>query len=158
LASPIQFRRTQYAYISSNIEHNCSNSFSIIRKWAIKQCSSYCSYEIPLDLTGIDTKLSELYIPPRTLDYGVYELQLNVTIIASTNLVSSASAFIKIIPSGITANLIQLGTSMITRGHQQELKLDPGHYSFDADGYILVANVKFVIKLFLLYLFSIAYL
>lgn len=66
-----------------------------------------------------------------------------MTIIATTDVVSSASTFIKIIPSGITANLVELGTSMITSGHQQDLKLDPGRYSFDSDGYALDPTVKF---------------
>ena len=61
----------------------------------------------------------------------------------SSNLISSSSAFVKIIPSGIIVNLIELGTSMITCGNQQELKLDPGSYSFDPDGYTFDANVKF---------------
>jgi hypothetical protein len=28
---------------------------------------------------------------------------------------------------------MQLGTSMITHGHQQDLKFDPGSFSFDLD-------------------------
>ncbi len=52
---------------------------------------------------------------------------------SSLNLISSSSAFVKITPSGITANLVQYGTSMITRGHEQDLLLDPGTYSVDLD-------------------------
>jgi len=122
---------------------NCNNSFSLNTKWTIKNCSSaICSYEIQLDPTIIETKFSELYIPSRTLAFGIYQLELTVTIIASSNLISSTSAFVKITPSGITANLVQLGTSMITRGNQQELKLDPGSYSLDLDGYTFDANVS----------------
>jgi hypothetical protein len=40
---------------------------------------------------------------------------------------------VKITPSGITPNLVQYGTSMITRGHKQDLLLDPGTYSVDLD-------------------------
>jgi hypothetical protein len=143
LTSPIQFRRNQDFYISSNIEFNCNNSFSLITKWTIQNCTSICSYEIQFDSTIIETKFSELYIPSRILAYGIYELKLTVTMIATSNLTSTASAFVKITPSGITANLIQLGTSMITRGNQQELKLDPGTYSLDLDGYTFDANVSF---------------
>jgi hypothetical protein len=62
--------------------------------------------------------------------------------ISSSNFISSSSAFVKITSLGITANLIELGRSMITRGNQQELKLDPGTYSLDLDGYIFDANVS----------------
>jgi hypothetical protein len=143
LTSPIQFRRIQDFYISSNIEFNCNNSFPSNTKWKIKNCTtSICSYEIEFDPTIIETKFSELYIPSRTLPYGIYELKLTVTMISSSNSTSSSSAFVKITPSGITANLIELGTSMITRGDQQELKLDPGTYSLDLDGDTFDANVS----------------
>jgi hypothetical protein len=143
LTSPIQFRRIQDFYISSNIEFHCNNSFYLITEWTIKNCTnSICSYEIQFDPTIIQTKVSELYIPSRTLAYGIYELKLTVTMISSSNLISSSSAFVRITPSGITANLVELGTSMITRGNQQELKLDPGTYSVDLDGYIFDANVS----------------
>ena len=49
-------------------------------------------------------------------------------------LASTVSAYVKITPSGITANLIQYGTSTITLGHEQALILDPGTYSVDLDG------------------------
>ncbi|CAF4347331.1 unnamed protein product, partial [Adineta steineri] len=74
-----------------------------------------------------------LYIPSRTLDYGIYELILTVTMIESLNLKSSSSAYVRITATGITANLVQLGTSMITRGSQQDLQLNPGAYSVDPD-------------------------
>jgi predicted phage tail protein len=90
----------------------------------------------------IETKFNEIYIPSRTLDYGIYEFNLTVTLISSLNFISSASAFVKITKSGITANLVQLGTSMITRGNQQELKLEPGTHSFDPDGNTLNASVS----------------
>ena len=52
------------------------------------------------------------------------------------------SAYVKITPSGITANLVPYGTSMITRGHQQDLYLDPGTYSADIDGNVFNASVS----------------
>jgi hypothetical protein len=88
------------------------------------------------------TTFSELYIPARTLAYGIYELELTVTMKASSNLISSLSAYVKITPSGITANLVQFGTSTITRGHQQNLTLDPGTFSVDPDGYEFNASVR----------------
>jgi hypothetical protein len=88
------------------------------------------------------TTFGELYIPGRTLPYGLYELKLIVTSVYSSNLTISSSAFVKINPSGITANLVQLGTSVITRGNEQDLKLDPGSYSVDPDESSFNANVN----------------
>ena len=77
------------------------------------------------------TTFSELYVPARKLPLGIYQLTLTVSMSVSSSLRSSASAYVQITPSNITANLIQLGTSMITSGYQQNLKLDPGTYSVD---------------------------
>jgi type IV secretory pathway VirB3-like protein len=49
------------------------------------------------------------------------------------SLKSSSFAYVRITASGITANLVQLGTSMITHGNQQDLLLDPGSFSIDPD-------------------------
>jgi len=101
-----------------------------------------CSNEIQFNPTIIETTFSELYIPSRSLSYGIYQLKLTVTMSISLNSTSSKSVLVQIIPSGITANLVQLGTSMITIGDQQDLKLDPGTFSIDHDGYTFNATVK----------------
>jgi len=49
---------------------------------------------------------------------------------------------VKIIPTIITTNLIPFGTSMITRGNQQDFKLDPGTFSIDPNGYTFNATVS----------------
>ncbi|CAF4152782.1 unnamed protein product, partial [Adineta steineri] len=115
------------------IQFNCDGSLSTTRKWTIKNCTSNsCSFEILLN-ENVMTTYSELYIPSRTLAYGVYQLTLTVTMIDSPNLKSSSSVYVRITATGITANLVQLGTSMITRGDQQDLLLDPGTFSVDPD-------------------------
>jgi len=91
-----------------------------------------CSSQILLDST-IETTFSELYIPARKLEFGIYELQLTVTMSKYPTLKTSSSVYVRITPSGITANLVQLGTSMITSGYEQDLKLDPGTYSNNPD-------------------------
>lgn len=79
------------------------------------------------------TTFSELFIPARTLDFGLYQLELTVTMLVAPQLTSSVSAYAQINPSGVTANLIPLGTSVITSGQQKDLLLDPGTYSVDPD-------------------------
>ena len=91
----------------------------------------------------IPRTFTELYVPSRTLPFGIYELKLTVTMVISRNLTSSSSAYVQITPSGITANLVQYGTSMITRGYHQDLLLDPGTYSIDLDQDIFNATVSF---------------
>ena len=90
----------------------------------------------------VQTTFSELYIPARILPYGIYELKLTVTMTSSSMFNSSSSAYVQIIPSGITANLVPYGTSMITRGYEQDLILDPGTYSIDPDRNIFNATVS----------------
>lgn len=132
LSKPFQYRRNQDFSISSTIEFPCNDSFPVTSQWSIKNCTSICSFEMPVN-DSVITTLSELYIPGRTLPYGLYQLTLLVRSISSLNLSFSSSVYVQINPTGITANLIELGTSMITRGDQQDLHLDPGSYSADAD-------------------------
>ena len=60
----------------------------------------------------------------------------------SLNLTSTISAFVTVIASNITANLVRYGTSMITRGRSQDLTLDPGSFSVDPDGNVFNASVS----------------
>jgi hypothetical protein len=101
-------------------------------EWAIYKCDSNCSVRIDIDKSLVNT-LSEIFIPARTLAYGIYHLKLTVSMRISPKLTASADAYVRIIPSGITASLVQYGTAMITQSHQQDLILDPGSYSNDLD-------------------------
>jgi REJ domain len=141
LSSPLEFRRNQDFYISSNIELNCNISLSTITQWTVSNCTSVCLTQIPMSQSVVTT-LSELYVPARTLAYGIYELKLTVTMSVSSSLSSSASVYIEIQSSGITANLVQLGTSMITSGYEQDLKLDPGTFSVDPDESVFNGSVR----------------
>jgi hypothetical protein len=141
LSFPLQFRRNQDFYINSYIELNCNISLSTITQWIISNCTSNCSSHILVDQSVITT-LSELYIPALTLAYGIYELKLTVTMSVLSSLTSSVSAYVQITQSNIITNLVQLGTSMITSGYQQDLKLDPGTYSVDPDGYVFNGSVS----------------
>jgi hypothetical protein len=60
----------------------------------------------------------------------------------SSNLISTASAYVKILASSIKVNLVQFGTSMITHGYQQDLLLDPGTHSIDPDQHTFNASVS----------------
>ena len=133
LSSPLQYRRSQDFSISSTIEFHCSGSLSTAIQWIIKNCTSTtCSFELDFG-DKVDRGSSELYVPSRTLPLGTYQLTLNVQLINQPSLRASAFVYTRITPSGITANPVQLGTSLITRGAEQDLVLDPGRYSVDPD-------------------------
>ena len=86
--------------------------------------------------------LGELFVPARSLDFGLYQIKLTGTMTISSQLTTSAVTHVNIIPSPITVNLLQLGSSMITHGQQQTLTLDPGSYSIDPDSTLFDASVR----------------
>jgi len=110
------------------IELNCNYPTSIRSQWILKNNSNV----IPFD-SQIETTFSELFIPARKLPFGIFELELTITLNKYPTLNHSSSVYVEITPSGITANLVQLGTSMITSRFEQDLKFDPGTYSIDFD-------------------------
>ncbi|UJR13335.1 hypothetical protein I4U23_000353 [Adineta vaga] len=139
-SSPVQFRRSQDFTIVSLIQLNCNESLAFTTQWIIKNCSSNCLHQILLD-SSIITTSTEMYIPGRTLQYGLYEMTLTVTMTQMPSLSVSKTIYIQITPSGITANLIPYGTSSITRGDQQYLQLNPGSYSVDPDADTFNASI-----------------
>ena len=140
LVNPASYRKSQDFSISSNMILSCTSSLAISIKWTIGNCSSACSAIQPNQ--SIITTSSELFIPARTLDYGTYELKVTVRMLASSNLKSSVSTYVTITRSGITANLVPLGTSIVTSGRQSNLTLNPGSYSIDPDAQTFNASVN----------------
>ncbi|CAF1353863.1 unnamed protein product [Adineta ricciae] len=132
-SSPIQIRRNRDFYILSKIRFDCSKSFQIKSQWKIRNCTTKCTNELLFD--SIDLTRTDLYIPSKTFPYGIYEFTLHIQLKDYLNIRSSKSIYIQVNPTGITVNLVALGTSMITSGYEQDLHLNPGKYSNDPDGY-----------------------
>ena len=133
LTTPLEYRRSQDISIDSMIQLNCDISLSTILRWTIKNCTSNsCPFIVTLS-SNIVTTLSELYIPSRSLDYGTYELTLTVTMTDAPNKTISSAVYIRITATGVIANLLQMKSSMISRGTKQDLFFDPGTYSIDLD-------------------------
>jgi hypothetical protein len=130
----------------SSLQLNCNSSFLTITQWKISKCSSNCSIEIQLD-SSVTTILSEIFIPGNSLSYGTYELKLTAAMVASSNLTSSASAYVTIRPSDIIVNFIQFGASIIVHGYLQDLILNPGTYSVDPDTNTFNASVSYYVCL-----------
>jgi hypothetical protein len=134
IETPLEIERSQDFSIISNLQFNCIQSLGVINQWTIEICrNSSCSLTEQLERTLISMTLSELYVPSQTLNYGIYRLNLTVRMSVSSQSISSAITFIKIIPSAIQVNLVQFGPSMIIQGQQQTLILDPGTFSIDPD-------------------------
>ena len=93
-------------------------------------CHPQCSTAV---LINGSTALGELVVPARSLDYGVYQIKFIVTMALSSQLTRTTVTYVSIIPSPITVNLLQLGSSTIAHGQQQTLTLDPGSNSIDPD-------------------------
>jgi hypothetical protein len=88
--------------------------------------------------------LSELFIQSNTLKYGIYQMTLAAKTSISSAMISSVSTYIKIIPSPIQVQLLQLGPSIIIQGKQQTLILDPGTFSIDPDQTYFNSSVSFI--------------
>ena len=134
-SSPVEFGRNEDFTVTSSIEVNCNNSFVTQFQWSILNCSfSACLNPFPVDPTLlISTTGHELYIPRRTLPLGLYQCQLIVTMVNSSSLRSNHSVFVRILSSGMTVNLLPLGTSLISSGSSVDIELNPGLYSVDLD-------------------------
>ena len=110
---------------------------------------------IHLDL---DATSNEYFLPARSVPLGFYRIELIVTMAAIFPLIDQTrSIYLLISPSGITANLVPLGTSMITHGISQNLHFNPGQYSIDLDDDHFNASVRDdYVPFFLLSHFSIS--
>ena len=111
-------------------------------KWTISSCTLNCSSRMKLDLRAVTTTFSELYIPAGTLDIGLYELHIAVTMKEATIWNTWAVAYVQIDPAGITANLVPLGTSIITSDQTEDLVLDPGRYSVDPNSHTKIFHTE----------------
>ena len=132
LQQSLEFRRNKGFSITSNIQLNCNTSFGTTTQWTIRICTSNCSSQIQIDST-IDTTFTEIYIPAKSLSYGIYQFILTVTMVSAPNVSSSSYTYVKILPTNIIVNVVMYGASMITRGFTQDLVLDPGQFSVDPD-------------------------
>lgn len=142
LTDPVRLQRSESVFISSHLELNCTDTLKVTTKWKIVSCKSACSDEVSFDQLLVNTSHSDLYIPGRTLPYGIYKLILTTSMADARSLDSSDHVYVEITQSNIVANLVWFGTSMITIDGNQNLTLDPGHFSIDPDEIKFNANVS----------------
>ena len=145
LINPLKFRRSQDFSIVSLIELNCNYPASIQSQWVRKNNSNIISFD-----SQIETTSTELFIPANKLPFGIFELELTITLSQYPTVKSSSSVYVEIIPSDIIVYLFQSRSSMITSGFQQDLRLDPGTYSIDPDRVTFDSTVNFQLILILI--------
>jgi hypothetical protein len=141
LSAPIKYRQDQNVFISSNIELNCSTYNRMTSEWTISSCNSSCTILSSFEPQVIRT-FSEIFIPARILVVGIYELRYTVRMSHAYQLVSSNIVYIQITPREIRGKMLPFEISMITRGYEQDIKLDPGQYSIDSVHSIFNATVR----------------
>jgi hypothetical protein len=136
LVSATSIQRSEDIYIMSSITLRCNQTQFHTTRWTLSYCSfsSSCTPLSNQDMPpSVQTSFAEVFIPARTLAYGIYELRLRVTVNTSTNVSASQATYVQIAPSNIVVQLLPFGTSMVTIGVQQDLQLNPGAYSLDQD-------------------------
>lgn len=136
LSNPKQFFRSEGFTITSAINLGCNNPSTYQFQWTVRTCTTSCSNPVEFGDNFVTTS-TELYIPSRMLAYGIYQIELQVTVINA-----SESVYIQINPSPIVPNLLQFGTAMITIGHEQDLTFNPGLFSIDPDEDTFNSNVS----------------
>lgn len=136
LYKTIEISKSQYFYMSSTVKIDCNESIFITSKWTIHRCNRTIEY--PQLLTN---KSGELFIPPRTLEFGFYEIKLIVTINNRVDLSTEAKLYLNVIRSNVIVRLIPSEVSLVTHRYGQNLKLDPGSFSIDPDSDSFNANV-----------------
>jgi hypothetical protein len=139
----VQSRGGEDLSVSAFLQLQCTASLATAIQWTMTNCSAQKCSAMPLQLPqSLQTTAAELFIPARTLDYGIYQLQVIVFMVAAPQLISVASTNVQIVPSTITPNLMPFGTSMIVHGRGGDLLLDPGTYSLDPDTLSFDASVS----------------
>lgn len=140
---PMEIRRSEHFSISSTFNVNCVSNLKTAIEWTIEQCSdSLCSIRRSIQgINSLSLTLSELYIPARFFEYGIYRFTLNA-------FNSSMSIYVKIISSSILVRLMPFNVMTIRQGQQQSLMLDPGSYSIDPDriSFQQTVRIRIIIK------------
>ncbi len=144
ITTPLEIERSEDFSISSTLEFYCLQSFGVIEQWSIEKClNSNCSLKQQYEFSSIEMTLSELFIPSKTLEYGIYQMKLTVKMSISPQLISSAMTYVEIIPSSIQVQLIRFGPSIILHEQQKTLILNPGTFSIDPDQNYFNSTVSF---------------
>ena len=143
-SSPNLIFRSNLFSVSSIIYFYCSNvTFTSINTWILNQINPV-NRSIDLSTNPSSTS-TELVIKENTLDYGLYQLTLQVDVNFNGLIVSSsAQTYVEIIPTGLAVFALENGVSSVLVGSKQAFNLNPSLYTFDMDGIVTPDKLSFV--------------
>ena len=113
--------RSSSFIVQTKVVLNCSSSQGTTFEWflyMVKQDGKYLRDRSPI----LDTKGAEWNIPQRSLDYGLYLIELRVAMKSFSDSYSSAVGFLKVVASELVASIS--GGTKVTRGANKIITLD----------------------------------
>lgn len=79
--------------------------------------------------SSIATSNEDLVIAAHILQFGVYKIELTVTMIHNSFSVAPVFTYIEIVRSSILVNLIESNATTIIQNFEKDLVLNPGEFS-----------------------------
>ncbi|KAG7154293.1 Polycystic kidney disease protein 1-like 2-like 4, partial [Homarus americanus] len=136
LEAPVNITRASKLWVRSFAEVNCSvPEISMEINWGMTRVND----SMEEDLSAVDTTKGVLFLPVRTLHYGLYRAIVSYNI-SMTNTRGSdvwvaleAESVIQVGKSDLMVLMVKGGAPRIRRGTLQTLTLTPGHISYDPD-------------------------
>ena len=116
--------------LSSTTIFKCNSSFQIEYIWSVNKIDASTTSSIDLS-SNPSSKSSQLLFQSNSLDYGLYEINLQVKITPTpySTIAKNVSTFVQIIPSRIGVYPLLNGIQTLKIGLGQTLILDPRKYS-----------------------------
>lgn len=124
--SATRILKSRQFVIRSKYEIKCSSAVGAMLKWNIykSQSGSFVSHSV------VSTTTSSLVIEPRSTDYGVYKIELTLTLNGVEGILESTEGFIEVTKTPLSAMIVQ--GSAIRRSWDETIQLD-GSESHDPD-------------------------
>ncbi|MPC09664.1 Polycystic kidney disease protein 1-like 2 [Portunus trituberculatus] len=134
--APVQMTRADKLWVRSFAEVNCSVlDLNMKIKWKVERVNDSVEEELP----GIDFSKSVLFLPGRTLPYGLYRAIVAYNI-SMTNVKGRAvwavlygESVVEVGKSQLMVVIVKGGAPRIRRGTLNTLMLNPGTISYDPD-------------------------